>query len=234
MSRRVALLLLAGAFGVAALLVSRAPTLALPGLSAWSARHPEPRVLSPESERTLDEQLDGERRHDALLLLCALAAGCSAVALRPRLAAWAGSAPAAVLLAGSVGLGVFQLAASAAGQVRGVAEGSWSVADDTLDRMAPAQADLLRQWRQRIAPDEAVILIGSDPALYDLMIWALHPRPLYPMLLEIRPDTSVDEVLRGARALRAGRQHPARWIVDLGVLRHGAASAHPPLIEVID
>lgn len=232
MARRALLLLLAGALSAAAAFVGREPTLAVPGAQAWAARHPDPRALDPESERALAAQLDGERRDDLALLLAALAAGCVVVAAWARVASWTGGAPSAVLLCGSVGLGLFHLGLSVAGQATGLRDGSWSVADDTLDRVAPAQAETLRRWRELIAPDDAVILIGSDPWLYDLVVWALHPRPLYPMLLDIRPSTSVDEVLRGARKLKVGREHAVRWIVDLGVLQQGRESGHPALIKV--
>ena len=232
MPRRALLLVLAAVFGGAAALVARQPALPVPGAQAWAARHPDPRVVDPDSEATLAAQVDGERRRDAVLLLAALAAGCAVVAASPRVAAWTGGAPAAVLLCGSLGLGLFHLARSAGDLAAGVRNGSWSVADDTLERIAPEQAGTMREWRERIAPDDAVILVGADPWLYDLVVWALHPRALYPMLLDIRPTTSEQAVLRGASRLPVGRDHAARWIVDLGVLRDPRGAAHPPLIRV--
>jgi hypothetical protein len=232
MARRVVLLVLAGALCAAVTLLGRETELAVPGARDWTARHPDPRALDAESGRALAAQLDGERRNDVALLLAALAAGCVVVAAWPRVARWTGGASTAVLLCGSVGLGLFHLGVSAAGQVEGLRDGTWSVADGTLDRVAPVQAGTLRDWRERIGPDDAVILIGSDPWLYDLVVWALHPRALYPMLLEIRPTTSVDEVLRGARSLSVGRGHSARWVIDLDVLRQGRETGHPALIQV--
>jgi len=232
MPRRAVLLLLAVVFTAAALLVSRRPEWPLPGAAAWAARHPDPRVVDAGAEASLALQLDGARRDDLLLLFAALAAGCLVVAVSPRVAAWTGGAPSAVLLCGSIGLGLSQLALSIAGQAQGLADGSWSVADDTLDRIAPAEAATLREWRARIAPDEGVILIGSDPRLYDLVVWALPPRPLYPMLLDIQPATSEEKVLRGARGLAVVRERGARWIVDLNVLSRAAPAGHPALMRV--
>jgi len=232
MARRALLLVLAGALGAAAAAVGREPGLAVPGAAAWAARHPDPRVVDPASEAALAAQVDGERRRDAMLLLAALGAGCLVVAAAPRVASWTGGAPSAVLLCGSLGLGLLQLGRSAAGQAAGMRDGSWSVADETLERIAPDQAATMRQWRETIAPGDAVILVGSDPWLYDLVVWALHPRALYPMLLDIRPSTSVEQVQRGARALPVGRDHAVRWVVDLGVLQPDGPASHPPLIRV--
>lgn len=226
------LLLLAGVFAAAAALVSRHPTLPIPGAAAWADRHPEPRALSERAEHALSEQVDGERRNDLALLCAALAAGCIVVAAWPRVASWTGGAPSAVLLCGSIGLGLLHLGLSATGQLGGMRDGSWSVADDTLDRIAPEHAATLRQWREQIGPDDAVILIGSDPWLYDLVVWALPTRALYPMLTQIRPSTSTKEVLRGARSLAVGREHAVRWVLDLNVLQQGHASGHPALIRV--
>ena len=232
MPRRAALLLLAVVFAGAALLVSRRPEWPLPGAAAWATRHPDPRAVDPAAEATVASQLDGERRGDLLLLCAALAAGCLVVAALPRVASWTGGAPSAVLLCGSIGLGLSQLAVSIAGQALGQLDGSWSVIDDTLDRMAPAEAATLREWRARIAPDEGVILVGSDPRLYDLVVWALAPRPLYPLLLDVNSATGEEQVLRGARALPVVRERGARWIVDLNVLSPRLGAGHPALIRV--
>lgn len=232
MPRRAVLLLLAVVFAAAALVVSRRSEWPLPGAAAWAARHPDPRVVDAGAEASLALQLDGERRDDLLLLFAALAAGCLVVAVSPRVATWTGGAPSAVLLCGSIGLGLSELAVSIAGQARGVLDGSWSVADDTLDRIAPMEAATLREWRARIGPDEGVILIGSDPRLYDLVVWALHPRPLYPMLLDVKRSTSEEAVLRGARALPVVRERGARWIADLNALSPWLPAGHPALIRV--
>jgi len=232
MSHRTALLLAALTFAAAAVLAGREPALAVPGAATWSELHPDPRAIDTESEIALRLQVDGERQADLTLLLASLAAGCVVVAAWPRVADWTGGAPSAVLLCGSIGLGLLALGRSAAGQVAGLRDGSWSIADDTLDRIAPAQAETIRQWRRQIAPGDAVIVIGADPALYDLVVWALDPRPLYPMLLDIRPGTSAEQVLRGARALPVGREHGARWLIDLAALRQGRAAGHPALIRV--
>lgn len=232
MPRRAVLLLLACVFAAAAFGVSRRAEWPLPGAASWTARHPDPRVVDAGAEAALAAQVDGERRGDLLLLFAALAAGCLVVAAAPRVAAWMGGAPSAVLLCGSIGLGVAQLGVSIAGQARGLRDGSWSVADDTLDRIAPREAATLREWRARIAPDEGVILIGSDPRLYDLVVWALDPRPLYPLLLDIRPATSAEQVLRGARGLPIVRERDARWIADLNVLPPGTPAGHAALMRV--
>jgi hypothetical protein len=53
------------------------------------------------------------------------------------------------------------------------------------------------------------------------------------MLLDIRPTTSVEQVLRGARSLPVGRGHAVRWIIDLNVVGlREPPPGHPALMRI--
>jgi hypothetical protein len=68
--------------------------------------------------------------------------------------------------------------------------------------------------------------------LYDLVLWALHPRPIYPQLVRIEPTMTAEELREAARALPVGREAPGRWLIDLQALRSGGAAAHEPLLRL--
>ncbi len=232
---RLLLLLLAGVLGALAFVAdARRPDGVPPPrwLAQWERDHPDPRELAAPDADVFSGMEDGERREDLTLLLAALAAGCAAAGWSTRLVARAGSAAAAVLVAGSVAVGVFAVAISAKEQWSGLRAGTWTLSDDNLDVVAGPQAATLRAWRRQIGPQDAVIVVGTDQPLLNVVAWALFPRPLFPRLQDLPPDLDEQAVRKAAAGLDIGRGRPARWIVDLRVLRSGGAGSHPALMQV--
>ena len=233
---RVVALLAAAALAVAALLVASSGTLASPAILAdWSRRHPDPRALA-DGETVLLERLQGDaRRADVLCLLGAVAAGCALVALRPRLAAACGGVRAAVLASGSVVLGLVLAGTAVVEQAQAARAGEWTLGDDNLDAVAGVHAPTLRQWRTIVPEGDAIILLGTDSYLWNVVAWALHPRPVYPLVQEVPPTMTEDELVGLLAPQAFARGHGARWAVDLAALReqHGGvdvpSSAHGAL-----
>jgi hypothetical protein len=230
---RLLLLALAAGCGVLAVLAARSDTLPAPAwLVGWTSAHPDPRALTPDETQTLARVLDGQRRDDLVLLLAGLAVGCLAVAAQPALARAAGGVLAGVLAAGSVALGIEALGASLRGQLEGARDGSWSLGDDSLPALAGPHADALRELRQRIGPDDAVLLVGTNQPLFNAAAWALAPRAVFPVLQDVPDALGAEEVRALARSLSLGTGFPRRWLLDLRALERGEAAGHPALIEV--
>jgi len=232
---RLLLLALAGAFAALALAVHDPDEPGMPApqwLQRWEQNYPDPRVLGPDEAATFTRMQDAERREDLLLLLAGLSVGCLAAGWSPRLVQRAGGAASAVLVAGSVAVGAWALGSSAVAQWNGARAGTWTLADDNLDLMAGPDAGTLRDWRVQIGEHDAVIVVGTDQALLNVVAWALYPRAIYPLVLDVPPGWSADELRDSARGAEVGRGHPRRWIVDLAALRAGGALRHPPLVRV--
>lgn len=190
----------------------------------WLARHershPDPRPLDPAEASGFAAILARQWRDDAALLLAGLAAGCLAVALRPSLARPAGAAT-AVLALGSVALGLHATGLSLRAQAEAIAAGEWTAGDDALDALAGPHADALRELRARVPTDAAVLLAGTNQVLFNSAAWALHPRALYPVLLDVPRDLTPEARVRMARELPQGTDASGRWLLDLGALERG-------------
>jgi hypothetical protein len=215
-----------------ALGIASRESVPLPLVERWEREHPDPRPMGGTDVRAVSAMAAEERRVDLALLCAGLAVGLGVLAARPSLARAAGGAAAAVLAVGSLAVGLAGLGASATAQVRDAMRGTWSLSDDVLPRLAGPHAPTLRAWRERIGEHDAVLLLGSDPRLWNAALWALHPRAVYPRVLEVPPAMSAAEI-----AALAGRRAPpsdgaARWVIDLGVVRSPDGAGHPALIRV--
>jgi hypothetical protein len=201
-------------------------------LRAWERAHPDPRVFSEAEADQFAALQDSGRRDDLRLLLIGLAAGCAVAAFSARAVRAAGGTLRATLLGGAVAVGCVGVVFSLRGQWQASRTGEWTLGDDALVGMAGVHAETLRGWRERIAEDHAVILIGTDSLLSNVTAWALHPRAVYPLVRGV-PDGTPDAELREAVTLmRLGAEHDARWIVDLAALAAGPEAARSALLRV--
>lgn len=226
------LLVLAAAAALGAVFVARVDGLPAPWLERWSHEHPDPRALSPDEAATLARTLDGQRRDDALLLLAGLAAGCAAVAAFPELARAAGSTLTRVLVVGSVALGLSAVVASVRGQLDGARDGTWTLGDDSLPAIAGPQTAALRAARDRTAPGDTVLIVGTNQPLFNAAAWTFDGRALYPILQDV-PDGMSTEALRDfTRGLPQGAGGARRWLLDLRALERGEAAGRPALLEL--
>lgn len=191
-----------------------------PWLARHERSHPDPRPLAPDEALGFAAILERQRRDDALLLFAGLAAGCLAVAWRPSLARPAGAVT-AVLALGSVALGLHASVLSLRDQAEAVAAGEWTAGDDALGALAGPHAAALRELRARIPADDAVLLVGTNQVLFNSAAWALHPRALYPVLLDAPAGMARDALARMARELPQGGDAPGRWLLDLGAVERG-------------
>jgi hypothetical protein len=141
MSGRVALVVLALALGAASFAVSTRGTVPAPWLEAWT---PDPRALTEVEQARLMEEIGRQRRSDLVWLLAGLAAGCAVLAWRP---APRGERLAAVLVGGSILVGLAQLGLSSGDLVGLARSGEWSPGDDAFSIMAREHASTLRAWR---------------------------------------------------------------------------------------
>ena len=230
---RALLLALSVACGLLAAWAARSDTLPAPDwLADWTSAHPDPRSLSSDETQALARALGGQRREDVVLLLAGLAVGCLAVAAQPPLARAAGGVLAGVLAAGSVALGIEALGASLRGQFDGARDGTWSLGDDSLPALAGPHAAALRELRQQIGPDDAVLLVGTNQPLFNAAAWALAPRAVFPILQDVPDTLDAEEVRALARSLSLGTGYPRRWLLDLRALERGEAARQPALLEV--
>ena len=229
--RRVLLVLLAVACAAGALQLSARTTLPLPALASWEARHPDPRPLQPAEVAQFAALRDSERATDLVWWLGALAAGCLALAWRPELAERAGGTPMAVLIAGSLGLGLFALGASLRSQWLAARHGEWDLSDAALVAAAgPRAADVL-DFRSAIAEGDAVVLLGSDGPLWNLAAWTLFPRPVFPLVGSVPSGLSEGELHAAIAALDLGHAG-RRWLLDVDAWRAGETATRPVLVEL--
>jgi hypothetical protein len=229
--RRIGLAIAGAGLGVFALLVAARETVPLRTVERWEQEHPDPRPMGGTDVRAVSAMGAEERRLDLTLLLAGLAVGCGVVAARPSLGATAGGTLTAVLAAGSIAVGVARLGASATSQVEDALAGHWSLSDDVLPRLAGPHAQTLRSWRGLIGEDDVVLLLGSDARLWNAVLWALHPRAIYPRVLDVPREMSSEEIAAAARRV-APRPGGACWVVDLGVLSSPDGAGHPALVRV--
>ena len=129
-------------------------------------------------------------------------------------------------------VGLAGLGTSVVSQVQAARNDYWSLSDDVLPRLAGPYADVLRAWRDRIAEQDVVLVLDSDPKMWNATLWALHPRRIYPRVLEVPRDMSSDEIADAARKIAPPHDGAACWVVDLGVLKSPAGAGHPPLVRV--
>lgn len=229
--RAIGLALASVVLSLIALDVSRRETFPLRAVETWEQAHPDPRPMSDSEVRVVADMGSEERRIDLALLLVGLAVGCAVAAAVPALTRAAGSTFAAVLAAGSIAVGVSGLATSTISQVQDARHGHWSLSDDVLPRLAGPHAETLRAWRERIGEDDDVLLLGSDPRLWNAVLWALHPRAIYPRVLDVPRAMGEAEIAVSARRL-APRPGVACWLIDLGVLGSPEGAGHPALMKV--
>jgi hypothetical protein len=217
---------------VLALRVAALEGVSLRAVERWESVHPDLRPMDGTDLEAVSAMGSEERRIDLMLLLVGLGLGCAIVAASPSLTRTAGSTLTAVLAAGSIAVGLAGLGTSVISQVQAARNDYWSLSDDVLPRLAGPYADVLRAWRDRIAEQDVVLVLGSDPKLWNATLWALHPRRIYPRVLEVPRDMSSDEIADAARKIAPPHDGAACWVVDLGVLKSPAGAGHPPLVRV--
>lgn len=234
MSRwRLPLIVLALGCGLAAWNVHTDESVSIAAwLQSWENAHPDPRVFSESDAKTIAGLQDRSRREDLRFLLISLAAGCAIAACSRRVVREAGGTLRAVLCAGALVVGAVGVAGSVRDQWQGARSGEWTLGDDALSGMAGIYAETLRDWRQLIDADHAVILIGTDSLLSNVTAWALHPRAIYPLVRSVPEQTSEDELLEAVTLMQIGADHEVRWIVDLDALAAGAAASRSALRRV--
>ncbi|MHC5209820.1 MAG: hypothetical protein ACYTG2_03785 [Planctomycetota bacterium] len=229
--RAVGLSIAAVLLGVLALRVAARETFPLRVVERWEQAHPDPRPMGGTDVRVVSAMGSEERRMDLVLLFTGLAVGCAVVAARPALTTLAGGTLTAVLAVGSIAVGLGGLGSSAVSQGRDALDGGWSLSDDVLPRLAGPHADTLRAWRDRIDEGDDVLLLGSDPRLWNAVLWALHPRAIHPRVLDVPREMSTDEIAAAARRV-VPRPGVACWVIDLGVLKSPRGAGHPALVKV--
>lgn len=228
---RAVLVVIAALLVVPATVLASRETLPLRSVEAWEAAHPDPGPLDDWQQRLAGVRVAADRRQDVLLVLAALASGCLAVAARPRLAQECGGLMLAIMTAGSVVCGV-ALCVRAASTLGGMAEdGKWSLSDDVLDLAAGEHAPRLRELREAIGEDDAVILLGEGSQLWNVVQWALHPRAIYPRRVRIDATTTDDEIAAAMRHSEIGAAHHRRWVIDLDALRDPSGVAHSDCVR---
>ena len=226
------LLLVALACGAAAGWCGAREAVPLPPLAAWEAGHPDPRPLQPAEAALFGALRDEERARDLALFLGGLAAGGLVVAAWPRLAKRTGGALPAVLVAGSVAIGLFTLGRAVHTVAEAAATGEWTLADDALAAIAGDRADDVRAFRTRIGTGDAIVLVGTDGPLWNLAAWALFPRPIYPLTQGVPPSLDERDLRAAVAGLDLGTDTGRRWLLDVDAWRAGRASARPVLVEV--
>jgi len=230
---RLLAIVLGLALGAGAWTLSQQETLSAPvWLQAWVEAHPDPRSLGPERARAHAEELGRAYAQDGQLLLLGLAAACLAWGLLP-LATRRGAGRWTPLAAGGLVLGVFSAAASAREQAELSARGRWTLGDDALAAAAGLHADTLRGWRERIPEGDVVIVVGTQAQLFNLTAWVLFPRPIRLVPLPVAASVTGDDLAQQARALPAGADGPARWLVDLASLAAGPRATRPALQRLL-
>lgn len=193
----------------------------------WEAAHPDARPLGGPDVDLFRAMKAAERREDGASLLAALAVGALAVAAGGTWTQRLG-APRALLLFGTLALGAFHVGLSMWRQHRAGVAGEWTLGDDALFAMSPEHADTLRAWRARVPADAPVLLVGRNNFLRGIVAYALFPRPLHPIVLDVPAGMAPDDV-RAMLADTALGGPGTRWVVDLRALEEGR---EPALLEV--
>lgn len=226
--RPAALVLLALVAAAAAGRVWLVPDDARPSwIDRWERSHPDGRPLAEDEAETFRRMKVPERREDATSLLAAVACGALVAACARPWTRRLGLAR-AMLLGGSLGLGAFHVGLSMWHQHRAGVEGTWTLGDDALDAMTPRHADTLRAWRARVPEGEPVLLVGRNNFLRGVVAYALFPRPLHPVVVDVPAGMGPDRVRAMLGDAGPGASE-RRWVVDLGALAEGR---EPALIEV--
>jgi len=205
--------------GWIAVTLADAQTIAEPSwVTAWKRAHPDPRVMSVAATARHETERARHRRNDLVDLALALGLGCAVLSLRPkesgdvapRLLLWSGLALGAV----SAGRALIEVSERASID-------RWSVSDQALATVAGPNAERLLRWRERMAPDDAVIFVGGQDALLNTVAWALHPRPIYFVPMAVPDGMGLERVAELGAQLPQGRGAPARWLLDLDALAAG-------------
>lgn len=227
MASRVAGLVLAGlcALALATGALSEPPLAAW--LEAWEQQHPDPRDdAGAAGERFRDERRERLAGTQELLAWGGLLAGLVLALPRRRdgdgrerlLAALLAGALPALALTGARGL------AAATDDQRA------TLGDDALAGFVGPLAEELRNWRERVPADQALLLVGTNDYLLSRVAWVLHPRPVHPLVLPAPPGWTLEQLAEAAAALDTGREAPGRWLVDLAAL----AARRPALAPIPD
>jgi len=218
-------LLLATAFGWAAVQLHDLEQVRAPWLERWAQEHPGPREPDAQAIERVADDFAADRRADLFGLALGLGAGLAAVAVALAVGRreWVEGRGAAlrVLAVGAVA-GSAAAMASSLSEVASLAElNRWTLSDDSLAAYVGPLEGTVREWRQRIPDDHAVIVVGTNDFLLSRVGWALSPRPVHPLVMPSPPGADLAELGELASELMLGREAPGRWLVDLDALADG-------------
>lgn len=188
-----------------------------PVLATWEREHDDFYPLDEQQTVVFTTKRDEKRRDDVLWLLVGLAGGALATALAPsRTTARLGGPVGGVLVAAAVTTGLWATGRSLADQVDRARSDRWTLGDDALSIFASGHAVHIRELRERIPPDHAVITVGRRDIELNLAAWGLHPRPVYPLIVRPPVGLRVDMIAEELAASDLAAEHPGRWVLDLG------------------
>lgn len=218
---RVLALLLVAALGWAAVQLHDLEQVRAPWLERWAQEHPGPREPDAQAIERVADDFAADRRADLFGLALGLAAAALALAVGPR--AWReGRGVALRLVAVGAVVGGGAAMASSLNQVSNLAElNRWTLGDDSLAAYVGPLEGTVREWRERIPDDHAVIVVGTNDFLLSRVGWALYPRPVHPVVMALPPGVDLVGLGELADELSLGRDAPGRWLVDLDALAAG-------------
>jgi len=218
---RMLALLLAVWLGWAAVQLHGVEQVRAPWLERWAQEHPGPREPDARAIERVADDFSVDRRADLFGLALGMAAAALALALGPR--AWVEGRGAALrLVAVGAVVGGGAAMASSLTEVSNLAElNRWTLSDDSLAAYVGPLEGTVRDWRERIPDDHAVIVVGTNDFLLSRVGWALYPRPIHPVVLTLPQGVDLAGLGELANELTLGREAPGRWLVDLDAMATG-------------
>ena len=186
-------------------------------LVTWEREHPDFFPLDDYQSDVFAAKRGEKRRDDLLWLLVGLGAGGLLASVAPRrVHAELGGAVSTLLVAAALTTGAWATARSVSEQATRASDGQWTLGDDSLAIFASAHTDTLRALRERIPEDHALITIGRRDIELNLVAWALHPRPIYPVIARPPASMTIERIAEERAATELGKGHGGRWVLDLG------------------